>query len=58
MKRIKFKCIEEDCNAGCEVELNDIIDPDDGEVHFHPDMCVMYYAQSVDWEECEEHQTS
>ena len=53
-KRIKYKCIEDDCTAGCVVEINDVIDPEDGEVNFQPDMCVMYDGQSVDWEELKE----
>ena len=52
MKRIKAKCT--DCEAECIVEFNDIIDPDDGETNFQPEMCVMYTGQPACWRKCDE----
>ena len=51
-KRIKAKCT--DCEAECIIEFNDVIDPDDGEVNFQPNMCVMHDGEIVSWEEMKE----
>ena len=51
MKRIKAKCT--DCEAECIIEFNAVIDPDDGETPFQPDMCAMDTGVVVSWEEYE-----